>query len=221
MEKRSCNLATRAASKTTSSIVSVFKAPNEINRAIGEIENQSCGQAIRTTGTTTSSIVPVFKTTSKINIVLGEIKPVNHINKHLRTNGNKVEQHHNPSNLYQKPLNYWDVYMDNFCGLAQGNNWKQWQTKGILLHLLDKVFWPVDKQDTQYRQKLALRKKMLKGDATWATTKDVLSWTIDTVKGTPELPARQKRRLLELLQSINPRQRWIDVKQWEKSSGEL
>jgi hypothetical protein len=62
---------------------------------------------------------------------------------------------------------------------------------------------------------------MLKGDATRATRKTNLDWTVDTVRMTVELPQYCIDLLFELLDSISPAQRRISVKKWEKLLGEL
>ena len=62
---------------------------------------------------------------------------------------------------------------------------------------------------------------MLKGDATWATRKTILGWTIDTVAKTIELPPHRIERLHAILNSIKPNQRRIATKEWHKVMGEL
>jgi len=50
----------------------------------------------------------------------------------------------------KKPLSYWDIYVDDFIGLVQGNRWKRRRTKRILFHALDSVFRPVDPDDNTH-----------------------------------------------------------------------
>ena len=121
----------------------------------------------------------------------------------------------------KRPVQYWDVYVDDFCGLAQGNKWKRRTVKRALLHALDKVFRPLEKSDGLHRQEPASLKKLLKGDATWDTRKVILGWLIDTVRGTIELPPHRIARLHEILDGISPNQKVIAVKEWHKVLGEL
>ncbi|VEU39857.1 unnamed protein product, partial [Pseudo-nitzschia multistriata] len=121
----------------------------------------------------------------------------------------------------RKPLCYWDIYVDDFCGLVQGNQWTRRAVKRALLHSLDKVFRPLDKQDTPYRQEPASIKKLKKGDATWTTSKVILGWLIDTTTKTISLPPHRVARLQELLQAIQPTQKYAKVADWHKLLGEL
>ena len=121
----------------------------------------------------------------------------------------------------KRPVQYWDVYVDDFCGLSQGNKWKRRAVKRALLHALDKVFRPLEASDGPHRQEPASLKKLLKGDATWDTRKVILGWLIDTVRGTIELPPHRIERLHEILDGISPNQKVIAVKEWHKVLGEL
>ena len=96
---------------------------------------------------------------------------------------------------FKKPLRYWDIYVDNFCGLVQGNQWiRQW-VKHILLRLLDRVFRPLGDTDTAFWQELVSLKKMKQGDAMWTTSKIILGWLIDTTAKTIALPPHRIQRL--------------------------
>jgi len=88
-----------------------------------------------------------------------------------------------------KPLQYRDIYVDDLCGLCQGNKWQRQTVKRILFHALDQVFRPVDSTNKYCRQEPASIKKLLKGDARWMTSKIILWWLIDTVSKTIRLPA--------------------------------
>ena len=61
---------------------------------------------------------------------------------------------------FKKPLRYWDIYVDDFCGLVQGNIWTRRWVKRVLLRSLDRVFRPLDKHDNKFRQEPASIKKM-------------------------------------------------------------
>ena len=67
---------------------------------------------------------------------------------------------------FKKPLWYWDIYMDDFCGLVQGSQWTHKWVKHILLRSLDQVFRPLDDDNTAFCQESASIKKMKQGDAT-------------------------------------------------------
>jgi hypothetical protein len=87
-----------------------------------------------------------------------------------------------------KPVDNWDVYVDAFIGLAQGNATRRKRVKCALLHSLDRVFRGLNDTDGPHRQEPASVNKLLKGDATWATRKTVLGWVLDTVDKTIQLP---------------------------------
>ena len=125
------------------------------------------------------------------------------------------------SSPYKKPVSYWDIYVDDFCGLAQGNEWRRRVVKRLLFRSLDKVFRPLDSADTPFRQEPASLKKLQKGDATWTTSKVILGWLLDTVAKTITLPPHRVERLHEILASIRPEQRVVLKKDWHKVLGEL
>jgi hypothetical protein len=62
---------------------------------------------------------------------------------------------------------------------------------------------------------------MKKGDATWATRKNIMGWTVDTLAMTVELPPHRVERIFELLDSVTPGQRRISTNKWQKLLGEL
>jgi hypothetical protein len=125
------------------------------------------------------------------------------------------------SKPFLRPLQYWDIYVDDFCGLVQGNKWKRRTVKRILFNALDKVFRPLDGNDTVFRQEPASLKKLRKGDARWDTEKIILGWLLDTINKTISLPSHRAERLHEILNSITTDQRWIATKDWHKVIGEL
>ena len=121
----------------------------------------------------------------------------------------------------QRPLQYWDVYVDDFLALAQGNKLRRKMIKRALLHSLDKVFRPLDAKDGVTRQEPASVKKLKKGDATWATRKVMLGWIVDTEARTIELPPHRVQRLHEILRSIPRTMKAVDEQTWHKVLGEL
>ena len=122
---------------------------------------------------------------------------------------------------FHRPLQYWDVYVDDFLAVAQGNKSRLRWIKRTLLHSLDRVFRPLHVEDLRTRQEPASIKKLKKGDATWSTRKVMLGWLIDTMRETIELPPHRIKRLKEILSSIAPRQKVVDEKLWHKVLGEL
>ena len=122
---------------------------------------------------------------------------------------------------YQKPVRYWDVYVDDFLGLAQGGKQARLKIKRALLHSLDRIMRPLSKGDNPNRQEPASIKKLLKGDGTWCTRKVMLGWIVDTKQGTIELTPRRQARLHQLLEDIKPGQKLIATKTWHKVLGEL
>jgi hypothetical protein len=65
-----------------------------------------------------------------------------------------------PRGRPRPPVKSWDVYVDDFLGMVQGN-WQHWRhVKRVLLQTLDKVFRPPDLQDNPHRQEPASVKKM-------------------------------------------------------------
>jgi hypothetical protein len=63
---------------------------------------------------------------------------------------------------YHRPIGLWDVYVDDFLGLVQGNHHRRRQVKLALLHALDSVLRPVDDADSPHRQEPASLKKWAK-----------------------------------------------------------
>jgi hypothetical protein len=119
------------------------------------------------------------------------------------------------------PVKSWDLYVDDFVGMVQGNYKQRQHVKRSLLSSLDEVLSRVDGQDNVHRQEPASVKKMLKGDATRATRKVVLGWMLDTCTMTIQLPPQWVTRLFELLDSFAPKQLRATVNNWQKLLGEL
>jgi hypothetical protein len=107
--------------------------------------------------------------------------------------------------------------------LSKGGGAQRWHAKRILPSKLDKVFCPLDAGDNPHRQEAVSVKKMLKGDATWATRKAVLGWIVDTLKLAMELPEHQIVIVLlfEILAGVQPSQRRITTKKWQQLLWEL
>ena len=113
-----------------------------------------------------------------------------------------------------RPLAAVDVFVDDFIGMAQGNTARLNRVRRILLSAIDTVFRPLDDLDSPARKEPISVKKLRKGDACWTTCKKVLGWIIDLVRMTIRLSARRLERLAEILASLPPSQRRINVKKW-------
>jgi len=119
------------------------------------------------------------------------------------------------------PMQYWDVYVDDFIGLVQGNRSRRRDVKRVLMRALDRVLRPLHADDNPHRQEPASVKKMLKGDATWATTKLILGWIVNTIDKTLTLPTHRAERLHEILASIHKDQKRVSTSAWHQVLGEL
>ena len=115
---------------------------------------------------------------------------------------------------FRYPLKYWDIYVDDFLGLVQGNQWTRQMVKRILFQALDLVFRPVDDDDTKFCEEPASVKKLRKGNARWMTSKIILGWLLDTLQKTLSLPDHRPELLLEILHSVPPTERSIATKAW-------
>jgi hypothetical protein len=111
--------------------------------------------------------------------------------------------------------------VDDFIGMVQGNPGHHQHVKRILLTSLDEVLRKLENQDNAHRQEPASVKKILKGDATWATRKVILGWLLDTCAMTVQLPPRRVDRLFEILYSVAPKQRITTNIKWQKLPGKL
>ena len=127
-------------------------------------------------------------------------------------------QHHT-SQPFAEPLNYRDVFVDDFIGVAQGSKRRLRTISRLLWHIVDGVWKPPDANDSTREEPISV-KKLLKGDGSWSTIKEVLGWIIDTVDKTITLPPRRATRLLDIFDELRGKRR-IGVKLWHKFLGEL
>jgi len=171
----------------------------------------------------------VDKTNKNVTIDTAKAEPTSEPSDHpsqIPSDGPSSEPSGQPSfppaaKQFRRPVAAWDIYVDDYCGITQGNRWQRRMVKRILFQALDKIFRPLDDDDTPFRQEPVSIKKCKKGDATWATTKIILGWFLDTIAKTISLPDHRAKRLHEILDSISPEQRWIATKSWHKIIGEL
>ena len=122
--------------------------------------------------------------------------------------------------LVEQPVAYVDVFVDDFLGLAQGKTNRQ-RVRRTLLHAIDEVFRPLDKDDFPSRQEPVSIKKLRKGDTSWGTIKLALGWVINTTTATIHLPTHRLERLADILNSIPRDQKRISLKKWHRVLGEL
>jgi hypothetical protein len=151
-------------------------------------------------------------------------QPPHHLETHAESCSNAtaikfVEQQPSPKSKgswahghAHKPVDKWDVYVDDFIGLSQGNTTQRKRVKRALLHSLDQVFRGLNDTYRPHRQDPASVKKLLKGDATWATRKTVLGWVLDTVAKTIQLPLHRAERLHTIFTGITNTQRRTSAK---------
>ena len=86
-----------------------------------------------------------------------------------------------------EPLACLDVYVDNIIGLAQ-TEWLQHVTHWLALHNIDLMFRANHTHEITRKQPIS-ESTLLKGDAWWSTSKNLLGWDVDTTNSTIQLPA--------------------------------
>ena len=117
------------------------------------------------------------------------------------------------------PLLHFDVFVDDSIGLAQGEQAHLQAVRREFLHVNDTVFRRNAPDEPQRREPTST-KKLKAGDALWSTHKTMLGWVVDALRGTIELPARKRDRLLAILDAAR-NQRRISVRKCQKLLGEL
>ncbi len=113
------------------------------------------------------------------------------------------------------PLQYTDVYLDDFMVLAQRPH--HTATMNTLLHQLSTIFY--DPEDSPRRPTVS-QSKVSKGDATFATCKRILGWDVDSAALTLHLPPHRVDRLRDLLHTTLSKTHTTRLK-WQKLLGEL
>ena len=120
------------------------------------------------------------------------------------------------------PLEYVDVFMDDFILQTQGPPEQQQQVRQVLLECLDSVIRPLDHSDRPKRKEAASTKKLLKGDGCpMATLKTVLDWLLNTEHRTVQLPKSRVIRLNEILDKLPREKKRVSKKIWYQVLGEL
>ena len=104
-----------------------------------------------------------------------------------------------------KPLiEYIDVYINNFVGLAQGFLCRRIRIRSLLLHAAEKKFQPPDTLDPENRRDPISTRKLLKGNGAWETNKLIIVWLVDAITGIIQLPAHRADRICAILRVFAP-----------------
>jgi hypothetical protein len=121
---------------------------------------------------------------------------------------------------FRRPVALHDIYMDDFISLVQGSPRRRRHHIRGLLHSVDRVFRPLDDQDSPVRQHVPSIKKFQKGDGSLQLVKNVLGWIINTAQGTLELPPHRRQRLAAIFDEVRGQSR-MALSKWHKILGEL
>jgi len=113
------------------------------------------------------------------------------------------------------PLAYTDIYMDDFCLLAQPPC--HINTLNTVLHNITRVFHDPPHSP---RQHVVSHSKIAKGDAAWSTTKRLLGWDVDTRAMTLSIPPPRQAKLIAHIASFDNRKR-VSRRRWQQLIGEL
>ena len=140
---------------------------------------------------------------------------------HAHPDGNLPACHPSLPSGAVRPAAYVDVFVDDFIALAQGRANRLRMVRDVLFHNIDKVFRALDEDDKPTRKQPISVKKLLQGDCSWATEKQILGWDVDSARLTIRLPRHRVERLQEILEDIPPSQRRTSLKRWQKIVGEL
>jgi hypothetical protein len=126
-----------------------------------------------------------------------------------------------PRGPRRKPVQYVDIYVDDYLGLVQGGPRRRNRVQRILFESIDAVFRPLRPDDPSTRQEPISVKKLLKGDGSWQSRKTILGWIIDSIQHTLELPHRRMLRLVGILDELPRSKSRIATKRWHQILGEL
>lgn len=120
---------------------------------------------------------------------------------------------------FQKPVNFFDVYVDDFCTGVQGSLATRQNHQRRLLRAIDSVFRPVDTMDPPTRKHAPSTKKILEGGAFLTTRKTILGWIVDTIWGTLKLPPHRIQRLHAIFELRGAKR--VGLTKWHHILGEL
>ena len=127
-----------------------------------------------------------------------------------------------PQLTFPQPLDFVDVYIDDFMALAQTKPVATALRRRLLYNIND-VFRAnslVSDGSEPVRREPISEKKLAQGDAAWKTTATILGWNIDTIRGTVQLPPHRLERLHTLLLGFLATAT-STVSDWHKFLGEL
>jgi hypothetical protein len=113
------------------------------------------------------------------------------------------------------PLSYTDVYMDDFCLLAQSPT--QYRTLNTILHNIDAAFANFPHSP---RRQVILQSKLEKGDAAWSLIKRLLGWDINSETMTLTIPVHPHEKLLAHIADTTIKHR-VSRRKWQQLLGEL
>jgi hypothetical protein len=123
--------------------------------------------------------------------------------------------------LYQRPLAYMDVFVDDYCGQGQdhpqnplGNQHR------TLLHNIDKVFRPTDDSGVSARKEPISECKLAKDDAAMQTMKGCLGWDHATHSRYLVMAPHRKEKIVALLEDLRDKKR-TSLKTWQSLIGQL
>mmetsp|Transcript_5804 Transcript_5804/g.9653 ORF Transcript_5804/g.9653 Transcript_5804/m.9653 type:complete len:257 (+) Transcript_5804:43-813(+) len=125
-----------------------------------------------------------------------------------------------PASTKSDLLCYGDVYMDNFCLLAQGDASIRNSTRRHLFHVIDCVFHPNNSADS-VRQEPNSIKKLRRGNTFWMTRKKMLGWLLDMVDMSISLPGSRAEKLQAALDKFPRHQKHTSAKKWYRLLGIL
>jgi len=124
-----------------------------------------------------------------------------------------------PGTLLTSPVQFTNVYMDDFIAMAQHPN-----LENTLHHTLQGIFQVFRDQslpnDPPARRHIISTSKMERGDATWGTEKTILGWLLNSAAGTLQLQPHKAARLLALTQEFSAKTR-TSRKNWQRLLGEF
>lgn len=124
-----------------------------------------------------------------------------------------------PGPCLPAPLNYVDVYIDDFIAIAQYPALRH--TLHHTLTSILKIFRDAPHpDDNALRRHIISDTKLQKGDAAWSSQKIILGWLLDTSAGTLRLPPHKADRLRNILLNFYQKQR-TSRRQWQRLLGEL
>lgn len=127
-----------------------------------------------------------------------------------------------PQLTFSQPLDFVDVYIDDFMALAQTTAVAT-NLRRRLLYNINDIFransLASDHVEPMRREPIS-QKKLDQGDAAWKTTATILGWNIDTISGTLQLPPHRLERLQAILHDLLATGT-STVSAWHKLLGEL